>query len=169
MSMSVDGLVSGMDTTTIISQLMQAEAGPADRAEAELSATQTDASAYRTVNTTFAAVRAAAEALTASSLSDGRKASAARQHTAATATADAAPGSQLTFTVTSAAATHADVSQQRRVDLARRPTRARRTSRSAWPIEIRNADGTSRGTITLAGRRDARRGRRRHQRHRPRG
>ena len=28
MSMSVDGLVSGMDTTTIISQLMQAEAGP---------------------------------------------------------------------------------------------------------------------------------------------
>ena len=33
MSMSVDGLISGMDTTSLISQLMQAEAGPADGPE----------------------------------------------------------------------------------------------------------------------------------------
>ena len=63
MSMSVDGLVSGMDTTTIISGLMQTEAAPQTALKTRLSTTKTAASNYRTVNTTFAAVRAAAEAL----------------------------------------------------------------------------------------------------------
>ena len=61
MSMSVDGLVSGMDTTSLITQLIQAEAGPQTALKSRLSTTQLAASAYRTVNTTFAAVRAAAE------------------------------------------------------------------------------------------------------------
>ena len=61
MSMSVDGLVSGMDTTSIISQLMSVEAGPQNALKTKLSATQTNASAYRTVNTTFLAITAAAD------------------------------------------------------------------------------------------------------------
>ena len=56
MSMSVDGLVSGMDTTSIISQLMATEAAPQNALKTKLSATQSHASAYRTVNTTILAV-----------------------------------------------------------------------------------------------------------------
>ena len=61
MSMSVDGLVSGMDTTSLITQLLQAESGPQTQLKSRLATSQTTASAYRTVNTTFAAVRTAAE------------------------------------------------------------------------------------------------------------
>ena len=73
MSMSVDGLVSGMDTTSLITQLIQAEAAPQTALKARLSATQTAASAYRTANTTFLAITAAAEALTSSGVTTARK------------------------------------------------------------------------------------------------
>ena len=52
----------GMDTTTIISQLMQTEAEPADRRSSQAVDHADRASAYRTVNTTFAALTAAADA-----------------------------------------------------------------------------------------------------------
>ena len=74
MSMSVDGLISGMDTTSLIQQLLQVEAGQQSALKTRLTTTQTAASAYRTVNTTFAAVRAAAEALSSTALTASRNA-----------------------------------------------------------------------------------------------
>src|SRR5215218_8664593 len=106
MSMSVDGLVSGMDTTSLISQLIQAEAGPQTALKTRLSASQTAASAYRTVNTTFAAVRAAAEALTTSSVTSGRKATSDNTAVTVSASTTAMAGTSLTFTPASLAATH---------------------------------------------------------------
>src|SRR5687768_2094177 len=109
MTMSVDGLVSGMDTTSIITQLLQAEANPQVLLKQKLSAAQIEASAYRTVNTAFAAVRAAAESLTASSLSAARKVSisggapttgTASPSVTASAASTAVDGSSITFTVT---------------------------------------------------------------------
>jgi flagellar hook-associated protein 2 len=105
MSMSVDGLVSGMDTTTLISQLIQAEAGPQTALKTKLSTTQTAASAYRTVNTTFAAVRAAAEALTKAENWSAAKATSSTQSVAISATSTAPAGS-LTFTVEKTARAH---------------------------------------------------------------
>jgi flagellar capping protein FliD len=105
MSMSVDGLVSGMDTTALISQLIQAEAGPQTALKTKLSATQTAASAYRTVNTTFAAVRAAAEALTKAENWSAAKATSSTQSVAISATSAAQTGS-LTFTVEKTARAH---------------------------------------------------------------
>ena len=83
MSMSVDGLVSGMDTTSIISQLMATEAAPQNALKTKLTTTQSTASAYRTVNTTILAITAAADALTSSTLTSARKASISRERSSA--------------------------------------------------------------------------------------
>ncbi|SFF69789.1 flagellar filament capping protein FliD [Blastococcus tunisiensis] len=105
MSMSVDGLISGMDTTTLIQQLLSAEAGPQTALKSKLSTTQTTASAYRTVNTTLAAVRAAAESLTAPENWSATKATSTAGSVAISATSTAPTGS-LTFTVEKTARAH---------------------------------------------------------------
>src|SRR3954469_24936624 len=105
MTMSVDGLVAGMDPPAIITQLLQAEANPQVLLKQKLSAAQTEASAYRTVNTTFAAVRAAAEALTAGALSAARTASSSAKSVTASASASAPDGAAVSFTVTQLAVT----------------------------------------------------------------
>ena len=88
-TLGVDGLVSGLDTTSIITNLMKVEAKPQDLLKTQLSATQAKATAYRAVNTRFDAIRTAAEALTAGSLAgrpDGH------QHARPRSTATATPG-----------------------------------------------------------------------------
>ena len=55
MTMSLStGLISGMDTGALVSQLIAAEAAPQTALKARLKSAQSAASAYRTVNTTFA-------------------------------------------------------------------------------------------------------------------
>jgi flagellar hook-associated protein 2 len=110
MSMSVDGLISGMDTTALITQLLQAEAGPQTALKSRLSATQTAASAYRTVNTTFAAIRAAAEGMLKADAWTPVKVTTSSTSVAASASTGATPGS-LTFSVEKLAAAHAVVNR----------------------------------------------------------
>jgi len=102
---SIGGLVSGMDTATIVSQLMQIEAQPQSLLKTKLAATQTDAAAYRDINTAFAALATAAGALTQATSWSPAKASSSATSVTATSTAGAAQGS-LTFTVDRLAATH---------------------------------------------------------------
>lgn len=102
---SVSGLVSGMDTTTLISQLMQIEAQPQTQLKTQLAATQTDAAAYRDINTSFAALATAAGALTQAASWGLTKASSSDASVTATATAGAASGS-LTFSVDRLATAH---------------------------------------------------------------
>jgi flagellar capping protein FliD len=110
MTMSVDGLISGMDTTTLITQLIQAESAPKTALTTKLAETRNAASAYRTVNTTFAAVRAAADnALKAENWSATKATKSADSVTVA-AGATAAPGS-LTFTVEKTAKAHSVLNQ----------------------------------------------------------
>jgi len=96
---SVDGLVSGLDTTTIISQLMAIEKQPQDA----LKTKQTDANqmvaVYQALNTKFAALGSAAQ--TISRVADWRamKATSSSTNVTASATAAASTGS-LSFTVT---------------------------------------------------------------------
>ena len=59
----IDGMVSGLDTTSIISQLMQIEAQPQARLKASVSDAQKQVSAFQTVNTLMLAVGAAADKL----------------------------------------------------------------------------------------------------------
>ena len=73
-TLGIDGLASGLDTTSIITNLMKVEAKPQDLLRTQLSAAQAKATAYRAVNTRFDAVRTAAEALTAGNLAAARTA-----------------------------------------------------------------------------------------------
>jgi flagellar hook-associated protein 2 len=67
-SFNVSGLLGGVagsiDTTTLISQMMQAQALPQTMLKNQLSAQQTALSAYQAVNTTVTAVQTAAHAFT---------------------------------------------------------------------------------------------------------
>ena len=147
MSMSVDGLVSGMDTTSIISQLMATEAAPQNALKTKLTTTQSTASAYRTVNTTILAITAAADALTSSTLTSARKASTGGS-TAVTASASttASPGSAISFSVTSLVSTQSLVTNSEWNSLKTDAT----AQEPSWPIEIQNVDGTVRGTVSVA-------------------
>ena len=62
-SLSVDGLVSGLDTTSLVSQLVAAEALPQTRLKTQMSTAQAAAGAYRAVNTKIDAVRTDLERL----------------------------------------------------------------------------------------------------------
>ncbi|MGY1672390.1 flagellar filament capping protein FliD [Geodermatophilus sp. SYSU D00710] len=103
--MSVDGLISGLDTTSLISQLVQAEAAPQAQLKTKLSTTTASATAYRAVNTRFDAVRTAAEALTRSETWSSAKATSSSP--TVTATVGTAPQTgSVTFAVTQLAAAH---------------------------------------------------------------
>jgi flagellar capping protein FliD len=107
-SMSVDGLISGMDTTALITQLIQAEATPQAALKTRLKTTELAASAYRTVNTTFAAVRAAAESMLKPESWTPTKASSSSSSVSVSASNGAQPGS-LTFSVDRLASSHSVV------------------------------------------------------------
>lgn len=62
-SMSVSGLVSGLDTSSLISQLMTAERAPQTALKSKVTTTQSAISAYQSVNTKFAALQTLAEKL----------------------------------------------------------------------------------------------------------
>ena len=98
-TLGVDGLASGLDTTSIITNLMKVEAKPQDLLKTQLSATQAKAAAYRAVNTRFDAIRTAAEALTTSSLAAAKTATSTSTSVTASATSAASAKSSVSFTV----------------------------------------------------------------------
>lgn len=108
--MSISGLASGLDTTTIVSQLMQLEAQPQRMLATKLTDTKADASAYRTVNSVFTTLRSAAEALTKSDAWAPAKASAGGSTTVATSSKAGATLGSVSFTVEKLAATHSVIS-----------------------------------------------------------
>jgi flagellar hook-associated protein 2 len=142
--MSVDGLVSGMDTTALITQLIQAEAGQQTALKRRLGSAETAASAYRTVNTTMAAVRSAADALLAPGAWTATRATSSSTHVTVSAGPTATPGS-VTFTVDRVAAAHAVW----RTDAAWTSA----TSPAGFSsLDVLGPDGTTvAGTITVGG------------------
>ena len=144
MSMSVDGLVSGMDTTGLISKLMLAESGPQTALKTRLGATQNSASAYRTINTTFLAVTAAAGEALKPELWATTKATSSATSVAASASTGALTGS-LSFTVEKLASAHA---------VANRNTGIWTASTAAYgssSIQVFDKGGVSKGTIAIGG------------------
>jgi flagellar hook-associated protein 2 len=101
---SVDGLISGLSTTSLIQQLMQVEAVPQQNLRTKAGAQQQTQSAYQSVNTKLAAVQTAAQAL--SSSDTWGLATATASSDAVTATAGSGATGQLTFDVTKLATTH---------------------------------------------------------------
>src|SRR5207302_6025004 len=96
---SVDGLVSGLNTSDIISKLMQIERQPQDALRSQLALLNSRIAAYQSVNTKVAAVSTAATALsTTSGWNVFAATSSAPTAVTATATTAANVGS-LSFTV----------------------------------------------------------------------
>jgi flagellar capping protein FliD len=146
MTMSLStGLISGMDTGTLISQLIQAEAGPQTALKARLKTTETVASAYRTINTTFLAITAAAEAALKPAAWTATKATSTSASVAVSATAGAAAGSQ-TFAVRQLATTHAVVNRNTGI------WKTADASYGATEIQVLDKNGNSKGpAITIGG------------------
>ncbi|MGY1849791.1 flagellar filament capping protein FliD [Blastococcus sp. SYSU DS1021] len=144
MTMSIStGLVSGMDTGSMVSQLMQLEAAPQTALKSRLSATQTAAGAYRTVNTALQAVTAAAETVLKPTTWTSTKGTSSAAGVTVTAGDTASPGS-LTFSVTSVAVTHSTVSTTR--------WGSTTTAANLDDITVTSLDGTTtKGTIALDG------------------
>jgi flagellar hook-associated protein 2 len=144
MSMSVDGLISGMDTTTLITQLIQAEAGSQTALKTRLKSTELAASAYRTVNSTFASVRAAAEAAMKAETWTPVKASVSPSDAVSATAASGATTGSLTFAVKSTATAHSIVSPANW-------TAATDAHGLTSPLEVRDENGAAVGSITITG------------------
>ncbi len=104
MSTSV-GLISGMDTANLISQLMQVEANPQTLLKNKLVTNTGDGNGYRAVNLRFDSLNSAAAALATDAAWTATKATSSNPSVTATAGSSALAGS-LTFTVANLATTH---------------------------------------------------------------
>jgi flagellar hook-associated protein 2 len=105
-SLSVDGLVSGLDTTSLINQLIAAERSTQTSLKTRLKATQDSATAYRTINSKVDALRTAAEDLAKATTWSAAKASVPASSGVSVALTGTAATGQLSFTVESLAAAH---------------------------------------------------------------
>jgi flagellar hook-associated protein 2 len=105
MTSSIDGLISGLSTTTLITQLMQVEAQPQTSLKNKVSTEQKVIAAYQSVNTRLAALQTAAGALVKDATWQSVKAISSSDAVVATATAGA-PVGDTTFTVTGLAKAH---------------------------------------------------------------
>lgn len=137
------GLISGMDTGTLISQLVAAESAPQAALKARLKTTELTASAYRTVNTTFLAVTTAAESALKPETWSSVKGTSSAPSVAVSASPGATAGA-LTFTVSSVAAAHSAVSTTRWSSTS--------TAANLTSIDVKNLGGTTTtGTVVLDG------------------
>ncbi|MEU4239306.1 flagellar filament capping protein FliD [Actinoplanes sp. NPDC026619] len=112
MTSSVDGLVSGLSTSSLISQLLKVEAQPQNRLKTKVSDAQTAVTSYMSVNTKIAAVKSAGGGL--SQLDTWRSIKAASSSATVTATTSStmkATTGSLTFDVTSLASKQATTMQ----------------------------------------------------------
>jgi flagellar hook-associated protein 2 len=102
---SVSGLVSGLDTATIINQLMQVEANPQTLLKSRVSSEEKTVSALQALNSKLAALAARAEGLADPATWSPLTASSSSEHVAVTAGPMATQGS-FSFTVVETARAH---------------------------------------------------------------
>jgi flagellar hook-associated protein 2 len=108
---SISGLVSGMDTSSIVSQLMQIESQPQTLLQTQLADVQTDAATYRDINTAFASLATAAQALTQATTWGSTKSTSSESTVTATASTSATVGS-FAFHVDNLATAHSVMAKQ---------------------------------------------------------
>ncbi|GEA90137.1 flagellar filament capping protein FliD [Cellulomonas cellasea] len=107
-SMGIDGMVSGLDTTSLINQLMQAEAMPQTLLKTKQTSTTSFVTALQSLNTKVASLAEAATTATKPVSWQAYKATASATSVTATTTATALP-SELSFKVTSLASNQVSI------------------------------------------------------------
>ena len=152
---SVSGLVSGLDTTTIVSQLMAIEKQPQTQLKTQLTATQSDAAAYRDINTSFDALAIAAKALTGKAMTAGRTAASTSTAVTATAGPTAVVGNSLSFTVAQLATAQTSLSagtwSSATADVRTGTASGSSNPVPGWPLTVVKADGTTTAIDVPAG------------------
>ena len=108
-NLGIDGLVSGLDTTALINQLMQVEAAPQTLLKSKQSGAQTLVTALQALNAKVASLAENAATVAKAESWDAYKATSSATSATATTTAGAQPGS-LTFTVDAVAASQVTLS-----------------------------------------------------------
>jgi flagellar hook-associated protein 2 len=132
-SLGIDGLVSGLDTTSLINSLMTAEAAPQTLLKTKQSETTSMVSALQALNTKVASLAdAATKAATASSWNATKATASAGSVTVTTATG--AQPTALSFTV--------DAVAQSQVSLTGSFTDLADLTGGAQTLTVRKADGT---------------------------
>src|SRR4051812_7965102 len=104
-SASISGLASGLDTASIVDQLMQLEAAPQTQLKQRVQTEQSLVTNLQTLNTKAALVGSKAAALAAAASWQAVTASATGTAVSVSAASTASPG-RFTVTVTSVARTH---------------------------------------------------------------
>lgn len=131
---AVDGMVSGLDTTTIISQLMQIEAQPQARLKTSVSDAQKQVSALQGINTRLVTLANAAAKLNDSATWERATASSSSTAVSVSGGEGVLPGT-LTFSVSQLAAAKS-------VATGEFTARDDASSITGFPLEIRRTDGT---------------------------
>jgi flagellar hook-associated protein 2 len=103
--MSVDGLISGLDTTSLINQLIQAEAAPQTALRSKVTAAQSALTAYQAVNTRYNALGSAAD-LVADDATWTTPVATSSSATVKVSSSPTATVGRLDFDVTATAKTH---------------------------------------------------------------
>lgn len=105
MAMTVDGIVSGMGTTDMVSQLMRIEAMPQQFLKTKVGQQNKAITAYQSVNSRLSSLASAAQSLGSADAWGSVKATSSSDAAAVTAKPGAATGS-ITFKINSLAAAH---------------------------------------------------------------
>ncbi|HET8615245.1 MAG TPA: flagellar filament capping protein FliD [Actinomycetales bacterium] len=132
---SVDGMISGLDTSTIISQLMQIEAQPQARLKSSVTQAQSTVTAYQSINTRLLAISTAADNLKKDAAWTAGTATASNDAVSVTTGDSPLPGS-LTFSVSRLATAKSVASQEF-------TSTTDASSLTGFPLKIVKADGTS--------------------------
>ncbi|MEZ5321047.1 MAG: flagellar cap protein FliD N-terminal domain-containing protein [Microthrixaceae bacterium] len=104
--MAIDGLISGLDTTSIIDQLMKIERAPVDLLTAQKTKAQADIDAYESIRSKISAISTFSATLARPSGWLSRTATSSNSTLATVAAADGADTATLQFTVDRLATTH---------------------------------------------------------------
>ena len=147
---SISGLSSGLDTATIINQLMQLEAAPQTRLKSQVSSDQSLVTTLQTLNTKVALLRSKAEALAKPEAWAPLTTTSSHASVSVTTGTGAGPAS-LSVTVTSVAQTHrlgfADAAGL--TDVVTGGTSKVRIDRyDGSPVDLDTGDGTLAGLVT---------------------
>ncbi|GAB7189379.1 flagellar filament capping protein FliD [Kineococcus sp. NUM-3379] len=143
MAPSVDGLVSGMDTTSIITQLMRIEAQPQARLKNTLTSTQGGVTALQSVNSKMAALKTAAEALQKATAWSPATATSSTDKVAVSTTSGASAGS-LSFSVKELAQNHVVLAKGTFSSL---DDTTQDNPPLVMPLQVRDKNGTVLGTV----------------------
>lgn len=146
---SISGLSSGLDTATIINQLMQLEAAPQARLKSRVTSEQSAVSTLQSLNTRVAALQTKAASLTSPTAWAPLKATSSGAGVSVTTATGAGPAT-LSVTVTKVARTHqlgfATAGPMDAV-VTGASTKVRLDRFDGSPVEIETGDGTLTGLV----------------------